>query len=120
MRAFLYLIHACGASVLRLSQPELLHERGEKPPVLCFIYAFKGCSDDMGTILLKLRRHIERSLPSELDNDIFCSLFLHYREDIFCSKRGDIEAIGCVVISGDCLRIAVDHHSLSAMLPESA
>ncbi len=57
-------------------------------------------------------RQPQRGLAAELDDHRLRILLLYDRQDIVDGERLEVEAGRCVVVGGDRLRVAVDHHRL--------
>ncbi len=63
---------------------------------------------------------LERRLAAELDDDALGPLAVADLEHLLGPQRLEVEPVGGVVVGGDRLRVAVDHHGLVAELAERA
>ena len=63
-------------------------------------------------------REPQRRLAAELRHDADRLLPVEHREHLLRRERLEVEAVGCVVVGRDGLRVAVDHHRLVAESPE--
>ena len=68
--------------------------------------------------LRDLARELQRRLPAELDHDALRPLAVADSEHRLDVERLEVEPVGGVVVGGDGLRVAVDHHRLVAELAE--
>src|SRR5262245_1106985 len=69
--------------------------------------------------MLQVQSQIERRLSSELDDDSIWSFFPDDMENVLEREGFEIETIGCVVVGGHRLRIAVDHDGLKPFVLQS-
>jgi len=65
--------------------------------------------------MLEVGGQLEGSLAAELDDDAEGSLGVADREHVLTVEWIEVEAIHCVVVGGDGLRVAVDHHRLESL-----
>ena len=106
----------CGHSGLRHRDAELIHHAAEEVAVLCEVNDLRGCSEDVNAVLLKVSCKVERRLAAELCNYADRLLLFVDAENIFKCERLEIELIGCIVVCGNCLRVAVDDDCLESEL----
>jgi hypothetical protein len=66
---------------------------------------------------LQARRELERRLAAELDDDPLGPLVLDDGEHVLERERLEVQAVGRVVVRGDRLGVAVDHHRVAARGP---
>ena len=73
-------------------------------------------ADDRHALVLERLREPERGLPAELDDDAgdrpACALGVDHLEHVLEGERLEVEPAGGVVVGGDGLGVAVDHHRL--------
>ena len=91
---------------------ELSQKLAESFAVFGQIYGFWGCADDRNCCALQIEREIQGRLAAELHDDAIRFLFFHDVQNVFKRKGFEIQAVGCVVIGRDGLRIAIDHDRL--------
>ena len=93
---------------------ELPAQSGKALAVLGEVDCAEGCAENRVAVVLQRSCELERSLSAELDDDAERSLTRADLEHLLLSERLEVEAIRRVVVRGDGLGIAVDHHGLEA------
>src|SRR5262249_35684453 len=107
------------ATPLRATQPEPVEEAGEALAILGELDRLRLRPEDPIAGLGERRRERERGLTPELRHDARGALPLADAEHLFRAERLEVEPIGRVVVGGDGLRVAVDHHGLVTQSPEA-
>ena len=108
--------HGGGHAARRLPQAQLLEEGGELLAVLRAVDGGHRGADQRSSSRLEAGGEVQRGLAAELDDD---SLGLHrvdHGHHVLVGERLEEEVVGGVVVSGDGLRIRVDHHRVAADL----
>ena len=108
-----------GDPPLRAADAERVDERAEALAVLGEIDRLEGRPEHAEAGLLDRARKLERRLAAELDHDADRLLALEHREHLLDPERLEVEPVRRVVVGGDRLRVAVDHHGLVAELAEA-
>jgi hypothetical protein len=104
--------------VRRGLEAQALQERAEATAVLGQVDGVDARAEQRHARLREARRELERRLAPELDDDALGPLLLHHREDVLERQRLEVEAVGRVVVRGDRLGVAVDHHRVAARGPD--
>ncbi len=99
---------------LRAADPEPVEERAEALAILGQVDRLVRRAEDAEAGVLELARELERRLAAELDDDALRPLALADRQHFLDAERLEVEAVGGVVVGGDGLGVAVDHHRLAA------
>ena len=95
---------------------EPAQERAEAPAVLGEVDCVDRGPEQAGARSLERPREPQRRLAAELDDHALGALDLDHREDVLGRQRLEVQAIGGVVVGGDRLRVAVDHHRVAPRL----
>src|SRR3990172_4187029 len=93
-------------------------ERAEALAILGQVDCLVRSPEDPIAGVLDVARQAERGLAAELGDDAEWLLAVADGQDFLWGKRLEVQAIGRVVVRGDGLRVAVDHHGLVAQLAE--
>ena len=106
----------------RLRDAELPQQLGEALAILGEVDRIRRGAENPDARLLQRQRQLQRRLPAVLhdDRDVAAALPLARddREHVLEGQRLEIQAIDGVVVGGNGLRVAVDHHRLEALLAE--
>ncbi len=105
-----------GRGVRRRLQLELVEERAEARPVLRPVDRVDRRSEQRHARLGQPGRELQRRLTAELDDHALRALELDHTEHVLERERLEVEAVRGVVVGGDRLRVAVDHHRVAARL----
>ena len=110
---------AVGRAVPGRVQPCLVQDPAERAAVLGQVDGIRRGADDRDTLcLLKRFRESERGLAAELDDDAGDRADLLLRvvdlQDVLERERLEVEPRARVVVGGDGLGVAVDHHRVVA------
>src|SRR5699024_2836840 len=101
-------------------QARLQQHLAEMPTVLGRIDRLRGRPPDRQAGRFEALGQPERGLPAQLDDHpghlAYGTLGLIDLQDVLERQRFEVEAVGGVVVGGDGLRVAVDHHRLVAVL----
>ncbi|CAM5484029.1 hypothetical protein SFUMM280S_05037 [Streptomyces fumanus] len=103
-------------AVLGGGQARLGQHPPERAAVLGRVDGLRRGADDRHPVVLQRLGETERGLPAELDDDARdragLPLGVHHLQDVLQGERLEVEPVGGVVVGGDGLRVAVDHHGL--------
>ena len=90
-------------------------EQGAEPlAILGDVHGLECGPDDAVPRGLEPAGQFQRGLAAELDRDAVRPLPFAHREHLFQPERLEVEPVRCVVVGGDRLRVAVDHHGFVA------
>ena len=105
-------------AVLRRREPGVVQHPGEGPAVLRVVDGFGRGAQHRDPGVLEPLRQAQRRLPAERADDpghrAGRALGLDHLEDVLEGERLEVEPVGGVVVGGDGLGVAVDHHRLVA------
>ncbi|GAA3072703.1 hypothetical protein GCM10020000_66920 [Streptomyces olivoverticillatus] len=111
-----------GRAVLRRGQPGLGEHPAEGAALLGEVDGLGRGADDRHAVVLECLRQAQRGLAAELHDDARdrarLLLGVDDLQDVLQGERLEVEPVGGVVVGGDGLRVAVDHHGLVASLAE--
>ena len=112
------LVGGLGHPPRRALHAEAVGERGEALAILREIDRVERRAEDREAGALDRPGELERRLAAELDHDADRLLALQHRQHLLDPERLEVEAVRRVVVGGDRLGVAVDHHGLVAELAE--
>src|SRR5947207_2975490 len=104
---------------LRTANPEPVEQGAEALAILGYVHRLERRPDDAVPGRLEATRQLQRGLTAELDRDAVRPLPLAHREHFLQPERLEVEPVGRVVVGGDGLGVAVDHHRLVAECTEA-
>ena len=107
--------HAC----LRHRNAQLVHHSAEVVSVLSKVDGLRSCTEDIYAVLLQVVCKVERSLSAELSDNANGLFLLVDSENVLKSKGLEIELIRCIIVSRNCLGVAVYDNGLKAQLLQS-
>ncbi len=112
----------------RRAQPGLGQHRAERAPVLGQVDRLRRGADDRHAGVLEPLRQPQRGLPAELHDHADHAgaagrpaggvLGVPDLQHVLEGQRLEVEPVGGVVVGGDRLRVAVDHHGLEVDLAQ--
>src|SRR5699024_5353663 len=112
------LLEAGGGAEGRGWQLGVTQDLAELAAVLGQVDGLRGGADDRHTSVREALRQAQRGLATELDDHARDGAGLGLRavdlHDVLEGQRLEVQAISSVVVGGDGLRVAVDHHGLVA------
>ena len=92
---------------------EAVEQVAEAAAVLREVDRVDARAEDRHAALLQARGELQRRLAAELHDHAFGLLDLDDPEHVFERQRLEVQAVGGVVVRGDGLRVAVDHHGVA-------
>ncbi len=111
-----------GGAVLRRGQPGLGEDLAEGAAVLGGVDRLGRGAHDRHAVVLEGLRETQRGLAAELDDDARdrsgLRLGVDDLQDVLERQRLEVQTVGGVVVRGDGLGVAVDHHGLVARVAE--
>ncbi len=103
-----------GGGVRRAAQPELVEQRAEARPVLGQVDRVHRRPEQRYPGVGQPTGQLQRRLASELDDHALRALQLQHPEHVPERQGLEVQPVGRVVVGGDRLRVAVDHHRVPA------
>ncbi len=100
----------------RVGDAEAAQKGAEAAAVLGEVDRVDRGAEQRHTRLLEGAGKLQRGLAAELDDHALGALLLADGEHVLGGQRLEVEAVGGVVVGGDRLRVAVDHHRVAAQL----
>ena len=105
-----------GGRVRRRLIAEPLEQRAEAPAILGQVDRLDARAEQRHARLGQAGGELQRRLAAELHDHALRALDLDDREHVLERERLEVEAVGGVVVGGDGLGVAVDHHRVAAGL----
>ena len=94
---------------MRCVEAQPVEHRGKVLAVFRHLDAGRRSPDNVGAVGLEGSREVQRGLPAELHDDRIALFPLVNIEHIFEGQRLEVELVTCVIVSGNRLRVRVDH-----------
>src|SRR5713226_10398594 len=101
-------------SVFRLLEAQFFDQSRKALAVFSAVNRVRGGAENLQARLLERNRKLQWGLTPELDDRSHRLFALGHLQDVLDRQWLEIEAIGSVVVGGNGLRVAVDHHRFVA------
>ena len=102
----------------RLEHADLGDELLEVVAILGAVDVVRRRADHVRARRAQLLRKVERGLPAELHDHAVAAFAVVDLHHVFERERFEVEAVGCIVVRRDRLRVRVHHDDLEAPLPQ--